>query len=95
MFMDEAVKDWVEVGIEYYGHFNKLAGKKFEKVKIAPRLKDGINDISRYLEENYSINQGFILMINNNSIIRLLKRNENVILLEKDVFKVIPILSGG
>ena len=87
--------DTIEVSIEFYGHFNKITGKKQEKVKISSGLKEGIDDICKYLKETYFITQGFMLMINNNNIIGLLRRSDSITLSKEDVFKIIPIFSGG
>lgn len=89
------MEESVEVVVEFYGYFAGVAGKKSEKVTVSSCTKEGFEEIKRYLSEKYSINQGFMLMVNNESIIGILKRGEHTILTKDDVLKIIPVFSGG
>ncbi len=89
------MKEKIEVGIEFYGQFSRIAGKKLDRAEVTPVLKDSVKDITSYLDETYAIRQGFVIMLNESSIIGALKKDENRRLSEDDVFKIIPAVSGG
>lgn len=85
----------VGVYLEFYGYYSKIAGKKQEKIYISSELKRGIQDVREYIKDSYSIHDGFMMMKNNINIISLLRSNEPVAIIEGDMFKIIPIFSGG
>lgn len=81
--------------IEYYGHFQMQTQCNVEKLEVPANLKTGIGKVKDYLSLNYAINQGYIIFVNNDNLIRLLKTDETESLFETDVIKIIPVASGG
>lgn len=85
----------IEVRIEYYSYFERITGKKSEKIRISPGLKEAFDDIHKYMADNYSLNDEFMLMINNDNVIGLLREGKTAIISEGDILKVIPMIIGG
>lgn len=85
----------VEVTIEYYGYFKTKTRNDFEKLKVPLNLKKGIEDIKRYLHLSYGIHEGYITLINNESLTRVINKNHKTELFKNDVIKIIPVASGG
>ncbi|HYE80620.1 MAG TPA: MoaD/ThiS family protein [Clostridia bacterium] len=88
--MDELI----EINIEYIGFYKRIAGKDIETKIISENAIEGIHEVKRYLREQYGIAENFMLIVNNESIIKLIKDKHRK-LYHSDTFKVIPIISGG
>ncbi len=88
------MSEMIEVQIEYFGYFKRIAGKDIETKTISESAIVGVHEIKRYLREQYGITENFMLTVNNEGIIKLLK-DEQRQLNRSDTFKVIPVISGG
>ena len=86
---------FIYTSIEYHGHYQKIVGKTKETICVSPILELAIHDLRIFLNDTYSLNQGFMVLINNDNIIKLLKIDAKMYMTDKDVFKIIPITSGG
>jgi len=89
------VENEIAVTIEYHGRFRELAGLKQEIVTVSPGLSTAHTQVCAHVKERYGIEPPYILMVRNLNIIGALKADANKPLTNEDVFKFIPIISGG
>jgi hypothetical protein len=82
------------VYIDLYGMLKGTTAKKRRVLAVSCVLKDAVNDVTDYLD-SLNISSAYILYLNNTFVKSALKQNPNWPISEGDVFKVIPIVSGG
>lgn len=85
----------VIISIEYHGHFIVQAHKKSEELTVYDDFQQGIDQIKCHLKLNYAIESGFMTLINNMSLCRLIKENPKIVFEKNDIVQIIPIASGG
>lgn len=82
------------VYIDLYGMLKGSSGKKRHVLAVSPVLKEAVGDVTEYLD-SLNISSSYILYVNDTFAKSALERNPEGPILEGDVFKVIPIVSGG
>ena len=82
------------VYIDLYGMLKGTTGKKRRVLSVSSLLKEALNDVTGYLD-SLNISSSYILYVNNTFVKSALERNPDRRVSEGDVFKVIPIVSGG
>ena len=82
------------VYIDLYGMLKGTTGKKRCVLAVSSVLKEAVNDVTGYLD-SLNIASTYILYINNTFVKSALEQNADCQISEGDVFKVIPIVSGG
>jgi len=82
------------VYIDLYGMLKGSTGKKRRALSVSSVLKEAIKDVTEYLD-TMNISSTYILYLNDTFVKSALERNPNCPISEGDVFKVIPIVSGG
>lgn len=85
----------VKLTIEFYGHFVDRVKGTAVMVDVSSALPKGMEEIKSFLIETYNIESGYMIRINHESMAQRLRKNGNTSLSEKDVIKIIPVISGG
>lgn len=83
----------VNVKLEYYGRFKKMAGKETEMIALPQNMKAAVQALKDFLKEEYGIEDKCMILSDSVHIIRAMKENRTVE--PGHVFKIIPFLSGG
>lgn len=83
----------VNVKLEYYGRFKKMAGKETEMIALPQNMKAAVQTLKDFLKEEYGIEDKCMILSDSVHIIRAMKENRKVE--PGHVFKIIPFLSGG
>jgi len=81
--------------IEFYGHFIDRVKSPSITVEVSSVLPKGLEEIKAYLFTVYHIESGYMIRINQESMSQRLKKHEDPSLTERDVVKIIPVISGG
>ncbi|MCP4403484.1 MAG: MoaD/ThiS family protein [bacterium] len=82
------------VYIDLYGMLKGSSGKKRHVLAVSSVLKDAVKDVREYLG-SLNIPSSYILYVNDTFVKSALERHSDYLMSEGDVFKVIPIVSGG
>lgn len=85
----------VKLTIELYGHFIDQVRSPTVTAEVSPELPKGVEEVKTILSTSYHIESGYMIRINQESMAQRLKRNAEPSLTEKDVIKIIPVMSGG
>ena len=80
--------------IDLYGMLRGSTGKRRHDLSVASVLQEAVKDVKGYLD-TIDISSSYILYINDTFVPSLLKQHPESVISEGDVFKVIPIVSGG
>lgn len=85
----------VKLTIEFYGHFIDRVKSPAITVEVSSVLPKGLEEIKSYLFTAYQMESGYMIRINQESMSQRLKKYEDPSLTEKDIVKIIPVISGG
>lgn len=83
----------VNVKLEYYGRFKKMAGKETEEITLPRDINAASQVLKEFLKREYGIEDKCVILSGTVHIIRAMKENRTVE--PGHVFKIIPFLSGG
>jgi len=89
------VDEAVAVTLEYHGRFRQMAGADREVVPVPPTLAEAVSAVGGYVQERYGITPPYIMMINNRHVVGAMKHEGARPLKESDVFRLLPVISGG
>jgi hypothetical protein len=86
--------DRVEVLVVYYGP--SVNGKQIEEhFTVSAELATGIQQIKEIITSKYSLEFSYMTMINDVPLTRVLKEDKKKRLLQDDIIRIIPMISGG
>jgi hypothetical protein len=86
--------DRVEVLVVYYGP--SVNGKQIEEYfTVSAELARGIQQIKEIITSKYSLEFSYMTMINDVPLTRVLKEDKKKRLLQDDIIRIIPMISGG
>ncbi|KJS50563.1 hypothetical protein [Desulfosporosinus sp. BICA1-9] len=89
------MNDLVKIRMEFYGQFVGIIGKKDMCFEVEPELEKAVGTIGRCLEMDYNIKIPYVLLLNDRLVSLIIKGGENQSINSGDVFKFVPVLSGG
>ena len=82
------------VYIDLYGMLKGSSGKKRHVLGVSPVLKEAVKEVIGYLD-SLDISSAYILYVNDTFVKSALEQTPEGPISEGDIFKVIPIVSGG
>jgi molybdopterin converting factor small subunit len=89
------VDEVVSVTLEFHGRFRQMAGADRESVPVPPALAEAVSAVGSYVRERYGITPPYIMMVNNRHVVGAMKQEGARPLTESDVFRLLPVISGG
>jgi len=83
----------VTVSIFYLGKYRQITGKAEEEIEVPEMIKQAFERIIDHLKTMYGITPPFNLMVNGSHVIGAIKKG--MVLKDKDIFNLIPFITGG
>jgi molybdopterin converting factor small subunit len=85
----------INVTIQLIGGLARFAGQESLKVTVPRNIDQAIGSIVTYLKTYYSLEGSYLILVNDQNLVLLKKQKKTHFLMETDVIKIVPIVSGG
>ncbi|MBS4023235.1 MAG: hypothetical protein KGZ79_12585 [Dethiobacter sp.] len=89
------MENCISVYLEFTGYYAKLIKGKQTQIRVNTKLTVAVKEIQQYLRGYGIRDSSYILMLGEKNAIYPSKEAENIDLVEGDIFRVVPFISGG